>query len=148
MQAIIFIGIQASGKSSFYFERFSNSHLRLNLDMLKTRNRETILLNACITAKQPIVIDNTNATKEDRKRYIEKLKQGHFQVIGYYFKSSIGECLHRNNLRKDAERIPEIGIKATYNKLELPEYSEGFDELYYVSIGEEGFKAEGWKNEV
>ena len=148
MEAIIFIGIQASGKSSFYFERFSNSHIRLNLDMLKTRNRETILLNACITAKQPIVIDNTNATKEDRKRYVEKLKHSRFQIIGYYFESSIEACLRRNNKRKGTERIPSIGIKGTYNKLELPEYSEGFDKLYYVSIGEDGFKTEGWKNEV
>lgn len=116
--------------------------------MLKTRNRETILLNACISAKQPIVIDNTNATKKDRKRYIEKLKHSHFQIIGYYFKSSIEECLHRNIMRKGAEKIPSIGIRGTYNKLELPEYSEGFDKLYYVSIGAEGFKTEGWKNEV
>jgi predicted kinase len=148
MEAIIFIGIQASGKSSFYFERLLKSHLRLNLDMLKTRNRETILLDACIKAKQPIVIDNTNATKEERKRYIGKLRQNQFKVLGYYFKSSIGECLHRNKMRKGKEKIPEIGIKGTYNKLELPEYSEGFDELYYISIGEEGFIIEGWKNEI
>jgi len=109
MEAIIFIGIQASGKSSFYFERFSNSHIRLNLDMLKTRNRETILLNACIAAKQPVVIDNTNATKDDRKRYIEILKRSHFQTIGYYFKSSIDECLHRNKMREGTERIPQKG---------------------------------------
>ena len=148
MVAIIFIGIQASGKSSFYFERFSNSHIRLNLDMLKTKNRETILLNACIEAKQPVVIDNTNATKEDRKRYIEILKRNHFKIIGYYFKSSIEECLHRNKMRKGTKRIPNIGIKGTYNKLELPAYSEGFDVLYYVSIGDEGFNVEGWLNEV
>ena len=148
MEVIIFIGIQASGKSSFYFERLSKSHLRLNLDMLKTRNRETILFDACIKAKQPIVIDNTNATKEERKRYLGKLRQNHFKVIGYYFKSSIEESLYRNKMRKGKEKIPEIAINGTYNKLELPEYSEGFDELYYISIGEEGFTLEGWKNEI
>jgi predicted kinase len=147
MEAIIFVGIQASGKSSLYFEKLSKTHLRLNLDMLKTRHRETILLDACIKAKQPIVIDNTNPTKEDRKRYIEKLKQNNFKIIGYYFKSSIEECLYRNNQREGKEKIPEVGIKGTYNKLELPEYSEGFDELYYISI-EEDFKIGGWKDEI
>lgn len=148
MEAIIFIGIQASGKSSLYFEKLSKTHLRLNLDMLKTRHRESILLDACIKAKQPIVIDNTNPSKEDRKRYIAKLKQNGFKAIGYYFKSSIKECLHRNNNRTGKERIPEVGIKGTYNKLELPEYSEGFDELYYISIEEDGFKVNGWKNAI
>ncbi|MHC4457096.1 MAG: AAA family ATPase [Planctomycetota bacterium] len=148
IEAIIFICIQASGKSTFYFEKMSKSHLRLNLDMLKTRYRESILLNACIKAKQPVVIDNTNATRDDRERYIGKLKQNQFKVIGYYFKSSIEECLHRDKMRKGKEKIPEIGIKSTYNILELPGYSEGFDELYYISIGEDGFTVEGWKNEV
>ena len=41
--------------------------------------------------------------------------------------------------------LPEGSVQ---EKLELPEYSEGFNKLYYVSIGEEGFKTEGWKNEV
>jgi predicted kinase len=34
MQAIIFIGIHASGKSTCFQERFANTHIRLNLDML------------------------------------------------------------------------------------------------------------------
>jgi predicted kinase len=148
MEAIIFIGIQGSGKSTFYFEKFSESHVRLNLDMLKTRNRENIMLEACIKAKQPIVIDNTNPTKEDRQRYIEKLKSKNFKTIGYYFKSSIKECLDRNSRRDASQIIPEVGIKGTYNKLELPDYSEGFDELYYVSIEKTVFKIKSWQDEV
>lgn len=70
MEAVIFIGLQAAGKSSFYREKFIDTHIRINLDMLKTRHRETILLNACLEAKQPLVIDNTNPTIEERKRYI------------------------------------------------------------------------------
>ena len=58
MKGVIFIGLQASGKSTFFLQRFFTTHIRLNMDMLKTRNRETILLKACIEAKQPVVIDN------------------------------------------------------------------------------------------
>jgi predicted kinase len=145
MEAIIFIGIQASGKSSFYFDKLSKTHLRLNLDMLKTRNRETILFDACLKAKQPMVIDNTNPTKVERRRYIEKLKYNRFRIKGYYFQSLIEECLSRNNMRKGKEKIPEVGIKGTYNKLELPEYAEGFDELYYISMAQQGFNKEKWK---
>lgn len=41
------------------------------------------------------------------------------------------------------------GILATYHKLELPSYAEGFDELYDVHIAEDGnFRVGRWKDEV
>ena len=46
MQLIIFIGIQASGKSTFYQQYFYHTHLRINLDMLKTRHREKLIFEA------------------------------------------------------------------------------------------------------
>ena len=85
MEAVIFIGIQGSGKSTFYKERFVDTHIRINLDMLKTRHREQYLVNACIVAKQAFVVDNTNPTRADRSRYIEPAKAAGFKVIGYYF---------------------------------------------------------------
>ena len=39
-ECIIFVGIQGSGKSTFYKENFFKTHVRINLDMLKSRNRE------------------------------------------------------------------------------------------------------------
>lgn len=39
MEAVIFVGVQASGKTMFYYERFFDTHIRLSLDMLKTRAR-------------------------------------------------------------------------------------------------------------
>lgn len=50
---IVLCGIQASGKSSFARERWYESHVRINLDMLRTRNREDIVLYACLAAKAP-----------------------------------------------------------------------------------------------
>jgi predicted kinase len=148
MNGIIFIGLQASGKSSFFLKYFYKTHLRLNMDMLKTRNRERILLESCLVAKQPVVIDNTNPTKNDRKRYIDKFTTHRFKVTGYYFSSSIEQCLTRNMTREGKEKIPDVAIKGTYNKLELPEFTEGFDELYYVAIKDGSFHIEKWKNEI
>ena len=138
MDAIIFIGIQASGKSEFYKQRFVDTHIRINLDMLKTRRREEIIVDACIAAKQPFVVDNTNPAKKDRKRYIDKAKPAGFKTIGYYFRSSVQESMERNKKRNAAERVPDAAIKATAAKLELPGFDEGFDELYYVRIGDDG----------
>lgn len=148
MKGVIFVGLQASGKSYFYLSNFYKTHLRLNLDMLRTRHRENILFNACLESKQPVVIDNTNPTKEDREKYIRAFKSHRFGVTGYYFASNLSECLERNASREGKERIPDVGVKATYNKLVLPEYPEGFDELYYVTMKHGGFTIEEWKNEV
>lgn len=146
MEAIIFIGIQATGKSTFYKERFFRSHVRINLDMLKTRHRERLLFSACIEMKQPFVVDNTNPTRNDRKKYIDLAKENKFKIIGYYFSSEIYQSLERNRNRSEIEQIPERGIKGTYSNLELPDYIEGFDELYYVKTNENGgFNVYGWE---
>jgi len=148
MQGVIFIGLQASGKSTCYQQEFSKTHIRLSMDMLKTRHREKILFKACLDSKQSVVIDNTNPTKDERSVYIEGLKKSKFEIIGYYFSSNLGECLERNVLRQGKERIPDVGLKGTYNKLQLPEYSEGFDRLYYVAIEDNDFIVDEWKDEV
>src|SRR5215468_5849939 len=149
MEAIIFIGIQATGKSTFFQQRFSDTHVRINLDMLKTRSRERILLAACLEARQPFVIDNTNLTREARAGYISQAKAAGFKVIGYYFKSALQAALERNRRRSGKALIPEKGIIAAHRKLELPAFDEGFDQLFYVKIAEDGqFIVEVWTDEV
>ena len=149
MEAVIFCGIQATGKSTFFKERFVDTHMRLNLDMLKTRHRESVLFRACLEAKQPFVIDNTNPKQDDRRRYIADAKTSHFRVVGYYFESKIGDALDRNARREGKARIHDGGIKSTHASLELPKFSEGFDELYYVRMkAGGGFEVKEWSNEV
>jgi predicted kinase len=149
MEAIIFIGIQGAGKSTFFQQRFFATHVRINLDMLKTRNRERILLAACLEAKQPFVIDNINVTREARAGYISQAKAAGFSVTGYYFKSALQDALERNHQRKGKALIPEKGIIGAYRKLELPGFDEGFDRLFYVEIGDNGaFIVKEWSDEV
>jgi hypothetical protein len=67
-QAVILMGVQASVRSTACAEHFSRTHLRINLDMLRTRNREMRILEACLEAKQSFAIDNTSPTRADRER--------------------------------------------------------------------------------
>ncbi|MGK0291367.1 MAG: putative kinase [bacterium] len=149
MQAIIFTGIQATGKSTFYQQNFFKTHMRINLDMLRTRNREKILFEACIKAKQPLVIDNTNPTEEQRAKYITILKEAGFEIHGYYFRSRIEDSLRLNAKRTGKEVIPEVGIRATLRKLERLNHQEGFDKLFYVFIHPKrgGFHVREWDQE-
>ena len=149
MEAVIFIGLQGAGKSTFYRERFFASHMRINLDMLKTRRRERRLLQACIETSQPFVADNTNPTRAERQVYIEAAKQARFRVIGYYLQSKVEDCKRRNEQRPVEERIPVAGILGAAGRLQIPSKDEGFDELYYVRIDEDKrFVVEEWKDEV
>ena len=116
--------------------------------MLKTRNREKILLDACLEAKQPFVVDNTNPTRADRKKYIDMAKSAGFKVIGYYFSSNISKAIERNEKRTGKEKLPVAAIRSTYSKLELPDFDEGFSELYYVQIKDNDFNVEEYQNEV
>lgn len=149
MEVVIFIGIQATGKSTFFKQRFADTHVRVNLDMLRTRHREKRLLETCIEIQQNLVVDNTNPAREDRVPYIQAAKAAGFRVTGYYFQSKTSEAIERNAAREESKRIPEKGILGTSGRLELPTLDEGFDELFYVSIGSDGgFEVQEWDDEV
>jgi predicted kinase len=149
MEAVIFIGIQGAGKSTFYRERFLNTHMRINLDMLKTRHREKIFLKACLQAKQSFVVDNTNPTLEERSRYILPAKENRFRVVAYYFDSHLEECKQRNSQRTGKELIPLVGLLATSKKLVLPSWEEGFDTIYSVeTVINNSFIVKEWEREI
>jgi predicted kinase len=132
MELVMFIGIPGSGKSTFYAQRFLNTHVRINRDMLKTETREKILIEACLRAKQPFVLDNTNVTREKRAAYIAQAKAAKFRVIGYFFDCSADEALKRNEQREGKARVPNVAIYTMTKKLEAPQLSEGFNELFRV----------------
>ncbi|NLN04696.1 MAG: AAA family ATPase [Clostridiaceae bacterium] len=147
MKAVIFTGLQASGKTTFFKQYFENEYVHVNLDTLKTRNKERLLLEECFEKNLKFVVDNTNPTRENRQRYISLAKEKGYKVIGYYFKSDINGCLKRNAIRNE-KNIPDKALFATHKKLEIPSFEEGFDELYYVHITDTGFKVEDWTDEV
>jgi predicted kinase len=132
MEAVIFCGIQGSGKSTFYTDRLADSHVRINLDMLRTRNREQILLRACIAAKQPFVVDNTNPTIETRRRYIIPARIAGFTLVSFYFHILLGDAIARNRARPPGEQLRPGSIVGTYRKLQPPSKQEGYARIYMV----------------
>jgi predicted kinase len=150
VQLVLLIGIQATGKSAFCQKHLLDSHIRLNLDMLRTRHRERLLFEACLAAKQPVVVDNTNPTRAERSRYIGRARAARFEVEGYFFESRVQDAIRRNTQRSDGSRVPQLAIRGTSRRLELPTKDEGFDRLYFVRLIEatQEFDVQEWCDEV
>ena len=134
MEAVIFVGIQGSGKSSFYRQQFFDTHVRISLDVLRTRHREQLLFAACLAAKQPFVVDNTNPLLRDRARYIEPARKAGFRVVAYFFETSLADAVRRNNQRGGKQKIPVPAIAGTLRKLQVPTLEEGYDEVHKVTL--------------
>ena len=142
---ILMIGIQGSGKSEFYRQRLSDRYVRVNLDILKTRSREQRLIDECFAEAKDFAVDNTNPTREVRAKYIEQAKGHGYRVIGFFMRSRLKECIARNELREGKAKVPVKAIAATSNKLELPSYAEGFDELYFVANDGRNMEVSEWR---
>ena len=136
-EAAIFVGIQGAGKSTFYREQFFDTHVRINLDMLRTRRREQLLLQACLEARQRFVIDNTNPAAADRARYVGPASERGFQVVAYFFDVELRDAMRRNKNRNPAQRIPAPGVAGTFRKLQPPTLEEGFHRIFTVRVTEE-----------
>ncbi|UOD32403.1 AAA family ATPase [Massilia violaceinigra] len=147
MEAIIFVGLQASGKSTFYKNHYFNTHLRISNDLLKTRYREKKLLEICLETSMPFVVDNTNPTRAVRATYIDLLKGSKFKIRCVYFRIDLERSLAWNRSRSGAALIPDVGIFDTHKRIELPTMAEGFDQMQYVDIIDNQFIVKAW-NEI
>lgn len=144
-KAIIFIGLQASGKSTFFHQHLSPDFVHINLDTLHTRNKEAKLIDDCLQQQKSFVVDNTNPTVVDRRRYIQAAKANGYFVEGYFFQSVVKDCIERNSHRSGKACIPDKAIAYTSNRLEIPTYQEEFDQLYFVQIQDGIFIVDLWK---
>ena len=150
MELVIFIGLQASGKSTFFRTYFATTHELVSKDCFRNNKnpsrRQSQLIETALKSGQSLVVDNTNPTLEDRASIIQLGRLYNAEIIGYYFKSKVQYCLERNQKREGKARVPDVAIYVTMNKLVQPSYAEGFNKLYYVIIaGNGGFKVRDWR---
>lgn len=142
-QVVIFIGLQASGKSSFY-HRYLTDYVHINLDTLRSRSCERSLMEKCFSEGRSFVVDNTNPERTDRQRYIPAAVEQGYEVIGIYFQSILKDCIKRNEKREN--RVPEVALPSTSKKMALPSYDEGYDKIFYVSMTENDFQMAEWRD--
>lgn len=150
MDLVLFIGLQGSGKSSFYRERFAATHVHVSKDLWpnarKREARQRRLVSEALAQGRSVVVDNTNPLTEDRSPLIAMGRERGARVVGYAFESDVEACLARNASRVGRARVTDKAIHITWRKLRWPSYAEGFDALFHVRLGPEGgFHVSEWE---
>jgi hypothetical protein len=127
MEAIILCGVQGSGKTTLYRDRFAATHEHVSLDVLGSRAREAALMAACLEEGRPFVVDNTNPSPADRARYLEPARAAGFKVVGYLVEGG-GRSVH----------VGPGTAAVTARRLVRPTPEEGFDELWHAAPSPSG----------
>lgn len=136
MEAVLLIGIQGSGKSTFCRECCYDTHVRISQDLLHTRYRVHRLLQLCLELGQDFVVDKTNVTLAERAAIIAPARAAGFRVVGYFFEPDPQGAFERNRQRRDP--VPPAGLFGTLKRLQRPTRGEGFDALHRVTIAPAG----------
>lgn len=138
MKMILLTGAQGAGKSTFFQSRFRDSHARINIDMLRTRQRQRGLIEACPAFKQLFLVDNTNTTRAGRARYLLMARGASFSAHGCCFFARFETLLERNAGRIGKASVPDAAIRATLRRFEQPSLDEGSDALHRVTLRTDG----------
>jgi len=145
MDLIIFIGLQASGKSTFYRTHFADTHEYVSKDMLrknKKNEQQIARIKDALEAQHSVVVDNTNPSLDDRATLIRLGRAYGAQIYGYFFDAPVKQCIERNRQREGKARVPDKAIYITASRMTRPAYAEGFDRLYAVEVtGNDEFEA-------
>jgi predicted kinase len=134
-QVILLIGLPGSGKSSFYRELLSPTHVLISKDLMKNRRHkekyQQKLITETLAANRSLAIDNMNLSIEERAFAISAAHDFHLKVAGFYFPISVAESFQRNS-GPDRVEVPPVAIYSAAQKLQVPVLLEGFDALFEV----------------
>ena len=135
-ECVIFVGLPGSGKTTFYRERFAQTHAHVSKDAMpqaKDRGaRQREMVQRALKAGQSVVVDNTSPARRDRQPIIETARACGADVIGYVFTASTREAIARNSAREGKAQVPKVAIFTAAKRFERPLFEEGFDRLFDV----------------
>jgi predicted kinase len=138
MEVVILVGLQGSGKSTFYRTFYQSTHVLVSKDLLRNnrnpQRRQMQLIEEALKEGRSVVVDNTNPREEDRAPIIVMARTHGAEVVGFSFESDLQLCLERNARRAGRERVPDKALYITLRRLRMPGLNEGYDRLYRVQL--------------
>jgi len=135
-ELILFVGVQASGKSTYYASHLAATHVHVSKDLMKNVRdrdaRQQQMIESALAAGRSVVVDNTNPTPLVRAPLIALGRRHGARVIAYYFETVVKDAAARNRLREGKARVPDVALYVTARKLVPPALEEGFDEVRVI----------------
>ncbi|HSP16649.1 MAG TPA: ATP-binding protein [Thermoanaerobaculia bacterium] len=136
-ELIILVGLQGSGKTTYYRDHFAATHVHISKDLMKNaRDRDVkqdLMIRKALGEGKPVVVDNTNPSPAVRAPLIATARSCGARVIGYFFDVPVKVAVKRNRARQGKERVPDAAVYVTSKKLVPPKFEEGFDEIHVVT---------------
>ncbi|HYC91575.1 MAG TPA: ATP-binding protein [Thermoanaerobaculia bacterium] len=137
LELIIFVGLQAAGKSTYYHAHLAATHVHVSKDLMKNaRNRDATqqrMIDEALAAGRSVVVDNTSPTPAVRAPLIAQGRRHGARVAAYFFESAVKDAVARNRRRAAPARVPDVAIFVTAKKLVPPTLAEGFDEVRVIA---------------
>ena len=137
MDVIIFVGLQAAGKSTYYHTHLAATHVHVSKDLMKNarsrERRQEEMIREALGAGRSVVVDNTNPTPFVRASVIALARRYGARVVAYHFEAQVKDAVARNRLREGKTRVPDIAIYRTSKQLVPPSLDEGFDEVHVIA---------------
>lgn len=143
-EVAILVGLQASGKTTFFRQRLAETHVHVSKDAFRNarrrQDRQLRMITAALESGDSVAVDNTNPSREEWAPLIALARRHGARVTGYWFPPDVPGSLERNASRAAENRVPDAGLYATLKRLRRPHPADGFDELRVVRFdGAGGF---------
>jgi predicted kinase len=137
LEMIIFVGLQAAGKSTYYHANLAATHVHVSKDLMKNVRdrdvRQRQMIEEAFKAGKSVAIDNTNPIPAVRAPLIELGRRYGARVVAYFFETTVKDAVARNRLREGKARVPDVAIYVAAKKLVPPSFAEGFDEVRVIA---------------
>jgi predicted kinase len=143
----IFVGLPGSGKSTKAKEmvKQNGNTILLSTDAIRaelgdvndqSKNNEVYEIyykraEEALKEGKDVILDATNTTVKSRRVAVERLRKYVTRIVAHYFNVDYEVCLYRNNTRDRV--VPYDVIKRMYKALQIPTWSEGFDNIVFHS---------------
>src|SRR5947199_7629828 len=102
-ELVIFVGLQGSGKTTYYHEHFAATHVHVSKDLMpNARNRDLRQfqqIDEALAAGRSVVADNTNPSADSRAPLIALARRHHARIVAVYFEPHVPTSLMRNRAR-------------------------------------------------